>query len=124
MKPIDSTKPSASVCSARYSSGVWAVAGGRVDGALLGLGEPEVDADREAVRPPQAGDEGLRRTGTAAGHHHVRGVDALEDRRDLLARGVESTRLVVEARTRADPLEMPRSADGPSERRDSRSRRA
>ena len=27
MKPIDSTKPRASVWSARYSSGVWAVAG-------------------------------------------------------------------------------------------------
>ena len=81
---------------------------GRVDGALLRLGEPEVDADREAVRPAEAGDEGLRRAGAPAGNHHVGRIDALEERRDLLTSGFQSTRLIVEREHGNEPELMPR----------------
>jgi hypothetical protein len=60
------------------------------------------------VRPSKAGDEGLGRAGAPAGDHHVGRVDALEERRDLLASGFQSTRLIVEREHGNDQQLMPR----------------
>ena len=62
----------------------------------MGLAQPQVDGDGEALGAAQAGNEGLGRPGTAARNCHMGRVDALEERGDLLARRVEYTNRVVE----------------------------